>query len=122
MMTADLLRMNTSRILFLHPDETGLGSPHAVQITIVGDSTQKQNVETDLITKLAILHLQDPLPQSFTVEGRDYTLLAGRKEWPFGKSNIYATWGDEEVVPCDEKWKFVFTMKDTLDIPVAKQR
>ncbi|KAI0697036.1 hypothetical protein BC835DRAFT_1413932 [Cytidiella melzeri] len=122
---SELLPMNESRTLFLHKDETGVEHHRAVQVTISVDDTQKRNVETaiiyalaqeeisEFVAKLVTLHLRHPLPESFVIEEQDYTLLASRKEWPFGRRCFRATWGTEQVVPFDDKWKFVFKMKTT---------
>ncbi len=40
------------------------------------------------------------------------SLYIARKPWFFGQRYFRARWGNEEIVPFDEKWKFVFNAQD----------
>ncbi|KAI0761124.1 hypothetical protein BC629DRAFT_1597436 [Irpex lacteus] len=120
----ELLPIGDSRTLFLHKDDTGLECHRAVQVTILADDTQRRNIRTtvtytlvqeeisELITKLVTLHLRQPLPESFIVTTKIWSLHASRKPWFFGQRYFRARWGNEEIVPFEEKWKFIFNTQD----------
>ncbi|GJE99567.1 hypothetical protein PsYK624_158340 [Phanerochaete sordida] len=117
-----LLLLNHTKVVFLHPDDTGLSAPCSVQVDV---RAQDQQCSTDIqriwdarkidissvILKLVIAHLQQGLPQRFVVEDEELTIYASRSTWKYGMSRFVLTWGDERIAPCQDKWKFALAMR-----------
>ncbi|KIP06358.1 hypothetical protein PHLGIDRAFT_19469 [Phlebiopsis gigantea 11061_1 CR5-6] len=82
--------------------------------------TRKEDVETvyanhedeisELLLKLVIVHLREPLPQRFVVDEDEYAITAARKPWVYGKRIFILSWGEERILPCQDKWRFTFEL------------
>ncbi|KAH9833152.1 uncharacterized protein C8Q71DRAFT_191897 [Rhodofomes roseus] len=116
---ADMLyTMDDTTVVVLHPDDTQLAAPIAVQVTIKADrpaSTDDvaaffhaQREVSNLVTRVITAHLQHPLPSPMCFQGESYVLTAKHAAWTFGSERVRFSWGPEEIKPGREKWTFIF--------------
>ncbi|CAL1699761.1 unnamed protein product [Somion occarium] len=81
-----LLPLNDTTVVFLPPDDTGLPTPYAAQITVKTERRPNvgilsthflvQHEITDLILKIVSAHIHESFPPYAVFDGAQYTLFA----------------------------------------------
>ncbi|CEL57980.1 hypothetical protein RSOLAG1IB_02725 [Rhizoctonia solani AG-1 IB] len=114
------LQLNHTQLLFVPgPSESDI--PHIVQVTLNSETSpvsfealaRYHSVKPHL-TKLILLvlahHRSKPLSTPATFLGEGFALVATHRPWTYGKGWSFE-WGDESVLPAEDKWTFEFQVR-----------
>ncbi|THH29746.1 hypothetical protein EUX98_g4429 [Antrodiella citrinella] len=67
-----------------------------------------QHEISDLILRLVSAYTHTKPPKQIEFVGDEYTVVASRKRWTYGRDKIRLMWGEDVVKPCAYKWSFTF--------------
>ncbi|KAI0332845.1 hypothetical protein GY45DRAFT_1245862 [Cubamyces sp. BRFM 1775] len=65
---------------------------------------------SELILRLVMARVRNPIPSPLIVEAELYSIQAQRVPWNFGKKVAFM-WGENHLKACEEKWTFLFTAR-----------
>ncbi|KAM5536146.1 hypothetical protein V8D89_010245 [Ganoderma adspersum] len=119
-----LFPLNDTIVVFLHREDTQTSMSHVVQITVKTDRPHAIDTITtyylvrhdlsDLILRLVVAQLKEPVQDDLVFEGSRYTIHARRSPWYFGQKVVFR-WGNERVEASEDKWTFWFRVKRQLE-------